>query len=777
MTETLQSLYALFGNAVFLPLKFGTKKLQLPRWGNITFADSQSSDYQNKLRARLAAGGNIACRCGPPSDNLISIDIDDDARLSDFLGLNSWSSNTLITKGKKGANVWFRSASANYPNGQAYYRLLTNSGQAYGEFRCGGAGGAYTVIFGRHPDAIDYQILQRKPASVLDVSQINWPSDVILPWLSQSAGPTTGPPPTNAFPLANERPCYCLYESLVSVNGKPYAAGVYYHGVERDRKGKMLATYDDWIGAQLKVAAQTANREDGEHGLLLEYQSKTGQDKKWAMPCALLAGREPTEILSRLYSDGYKINYPHRKKICEYISTAEPLDFLRCATTTGWHSEERFVLPDEVIGKGGIWFQSNARLAAYAKAGDLKSWQDSLGLWARYNPYLMFALSFSLCGPLLKRLGFSGAGVHFHGDTSIGKTTVLEAGASVWGSPERYKRAWRATANGLEGVCAQHTDTLLVLDEISEIDGHDLEQVAYFLVNGQGKTRADRNGEPRPAMSWRVPLLSSGEQSIRVRLSEAGLTIKEGQRLRILDIPVSAQYGLFDDLHNLSDGAQFSKAIRQKANEHYGHAGPEFVRLIVGKDASELVRLHGDYLADYTIANSQEGRAAGVFALAALAGELATMADLAPWDQTEARDAALALYEKWKQARETSVFGSEHSEILRRIADFIDRHSESRFSNITPVPNLSPSGHVIEPPIIRDRAGWWDDASSKRFYLFTSGGLREATKGFDFNRALAALDAAGAFAKTGSSQIAVTTRIPDGRTPRLYWIDPAKLSS
>jgi putative DNA primase/helicase len=60
--------------------------------------------------------------------------------------------------------------------------------------------------------------------------------------------------------------------------------------------------------------------------------------------------------------------------------------------------------------------------------------------------------------------------------------------SSVWGSPERYKRAWRATVNGLEGVCSQHTATLLVLDEISEIDARDLEQVAYFLVNGQSPT-------------------------------------------------------------------------------------------------------------------------------------------------------------------------------------------------------------------------------------------------------------------------------------------------
>jgi putative DNA primase/helicase len=316
---------------------------------------------------------------------------------------------------------------------------------------------------------------------------------------------------------------------------------------------------------------------------------------------------------------------------------------------------------------------------------------------------------------------------------------------------------------------------LLVLDEIAQIDPHDLEQVAYFVINGQGKIRCDRSGQAKPVPLWRVPLFSSGEQSVATRLTEIGLTPKEGQRLRILNIPVEAGSGLFDDLHRSAGGAEFSKLLRRNASEFYGQAGPAFVRFLVGSNYSELVAAHTDISAKFPAGNPQEHRAANVFALAATAGKLATEADILPWDKGDALQAALGLYEKWKEARETSTFGTEHLEMMQRIIDCIEAHSDSRFSNIHWEPDIDKWGNASEPPTVRDRLGWWDDSSGKRIYLFTSKGLKETTKGFEFGRVLAALQAAGALVKEATNSKGITTRLPDSTTARLYWIDPSKL--
>jgi putative DNA primase/helicase len=53
--------------------------------------------------------------------------------------------------------------------------------------------------------------------------------------------------------------------------------------------------------------------------------------------------------------------------------------------------------------------------------------------------------------------------------------------------------------------------------------------------------------------------------------------------------------------------------------------------------------------------------------------------------------------------------------------------------------------------------------------------LQEATKGYDFNRVLKALDDAAAFAKTGANERSLATRTQDNQIMRLFWIDPEKL--
>jgi putative DNA primase/helicase len=143
------------------------------------------------------------------------------------------------------------------------------------------------------------------------------------------------------------------------------------------------------------------------------------------------------------------------------------------------------------------------------------------------------------------------------GESTIGKTTAICCSASSWGDHE-YIRGWRNTANGLEGAAEQHSDTLLALDEIREIDPRELYQVIDFLMNGRGKGRAHTSGEGRPVKHWRVALLSSSETSIQGHLAEAGISIKIGQELRILSVPVQGKFGLFDDLHDIARASEFS---------------------------------------------------------------------------------------------------------------------------------------------------------------------------------------------------------------------------
>jgi putative DNA primase/helicase len=101
----------------------------------------------------------------------------------------------------------------------------------------------------------------------------------------------------------------------------------------------------------------------------------------------------------------------------------------------------------------------------------------------------------------------------------------------VYGGAD-YLNRWRATTNGLEALAAIRSDTLLILDELSQVDPREAGEIAYMLANGSGKSRANRNGNTRMRHEWRLLFLSAGEIGLAQHLASAGKRIKAGQEVR-----------------------------------------------------------------------------------------------------------------------------------------------------------------------------------------------------------------------------------------------------
>ena len=570
--------------------------------------------------------------------------------------------------------------------------------------------------------------------------------------------------PVDPFPAEHERPCWRVYEGWIDRIGKKLQPGVYYHGIKKENADSPAIMTDDWHCGPLHVVALTANQEDGDHGRLLEYRNVNGNLKRWAMPMQMLAG-DGVEVLGVLMAEGLAIDRKRKARLLDYINAQAPRDRLRAATMTGWHGAA-FVLPDEVIGADDIWYQATERTAPYGTAGTLEGWRDEVAARAVGNPLLTLGLSAAFAGVLLERLNIDGAGLHLFGDSSTGKTSILAASISVWGGPA-FRRTWRTTSNGLEGAAKMHTGTLLALDEVGEVNPRDLYESAYALCNGHGKTRANVRGEARQVSRWRVCVLSTGEVTISSRMAAGGYEAKAGQSLRLLDVPVVGAYGAWDELHGFSAGGGLSDAIRDGAAQHYGHAGRAFVRALIDEVANDgdlSARLQS-LVSKFGAADGQESRAARIFGLCALAGELATQAGIVPWPPGQAAQAALDCFELWRDHRGTDGRNAEDAAILRAVDDFINKHGDSRFSGL--------DDH--EAPMIRDRAGYWKDGRESRLYLFTSGGLKDATRGYDMGRVLDALDEAGAISEREIGKRSKKARAAGGRPVSLYHVDPEKL--
>ena len=139
---------------------------------------------------------------------------------------------------------------------------------------------------------------------------------------------------------------------------------------------------------------------------------------------------------------------------------------------------------------------------------------------------------------------------------------------------------------------------------------------------------------------------------------------------------------------------------------------------------------------------------------------------LTGWSVGTAIEAAAAVFSAWSTNRGRG--NAEHQKILDQVTAFLERHGDSRFSNMRFTGECS----------IWDRAGWWRESDDgTRDYLFTADALREATYGFDLIRVLDALQEAGAIDVPGvRGERAKAVRI-GGRVMKLYRVDAGKLSS
>jgi hypothetical protein len=198
---------------------------------------------------------------------------------------------------------------------------------------------------------------------------------------------------------------------------------------------------------------------------------------------------DPSALCGGLADEGLSINRNQQRPFLTYLSGCNVKGRVTIVHRTGWHEiggHQVFVLPAETIGpKGSEQVILDASAAGpYEVRGTLKEWQGGIGRLVSGHALPVLAISAAFAGPPLHLAGQEGGGVNIFGGSSQGKTTIVQAAASVWGrgASPGYVRAWRATANGLEGAAASASDTVLILDELSVVDARDVQAALYAAI-------------------------------------------------------------------------------------------------------------------------------------------------------------------------------------------------------------------------------------------------------------------------------------------------------
>ena len=507
---------------------------------------------------------------------------------------------------------------------------------------------------------------------------------------------------------------------------------------EFDKKEKVLRK----LSGPVWLSAHTHDESRSHYGLVLRFIDLKGNVVEYAFRRDALHEQGRT-LAQTLAARGCEIVPGQEPRLSRYLGSfnSKQVSWLRSTAKIGWidalDSHLAYVSPSSENGvialekTERIIFQPeqhSPNLHTLRQQGSLQDWQTHVALPCRGNAYLITALCMAFVPPLLKAASSESGGIHYYGRSSRGKTTAAQLAASVVGcgadpsdAPEHaYIQRWNSTANGLEGLTAAHNDSLLILDEIHTFGGKDFGQVAYNVTGGKGKTVSDRDRNLKQQRTWRTFVLSTGEISVRQKIEEEGNKVRAGQLVRLADVPVHDN--IIQDTHGM-DPADFALRLKRACGQHYGTAGPAFIKALIERFhyfhpfAAHVKQALAEAEARLAMPRmeAEQRRTLRRFALIEVAGKQAVDFGILPFTKQEIEDAVTQVVKAWLAE---GVSMPDRIRGVMALQEFIQRHPR-RFR---PAHDSAIYVNDLAGYTERDSKGGW-------LYMFTAEAFAEACGG------------------------------------------------
>jgi hypothetical protein len=312
--------------------------------------------------------------------------------------------------------------------------------------------------------------------------------------------------------------------------------------------------------------------------------------------------------------------------------------------------------------------QGGEQLAdGFHQVGTFEGWVEEAKPLAKY-PRALLALYTSFVPPLLPILKSPNFVLDFSGPTSLGKTTVLRAAASVWGNPDERSQAaalstWNSTDTWRERAPAVLNHLPFILDETKHVrHPEEVAKTIYAVVGGRGRGRGTVQGIAHQDTCQTV-LFSCGEQPA------TSFTPDGGTRPRALT-SWGSPFGV--------TSKKIGKLVRRLnagIAANYGHAGPRFVRFLLKYRSwwPQHQVTYGHWLKAYEDRagdNAVASRMAAHFAAIVTASQLVHIALDLPWAWADPIDPL------WEELTQEAGEADQAAVALRAVMSWAYAHQE-----------------------------------------------------------------------------------------------------
>ncbi|MCS5431796.1 DUF927 domain-containing protein, partial [Staphylococcus aureus] len=178
---------------------------------------------------------------------------------------------------------------------------------------------------------------------------------------------------------------------------------------------------------------------------------------------------------------------------------------------------------------------------------------------------------------------FAGTIFSFMGNSSTGKSTAAALGVSIAGNPSKGDqtliRGWNGTRNAIEGYLSNNFGVPIVLDELSAATFKDTNGLLYSLAEGQGRLRANREGNVKNPHHFGSSVISTAEHTIFKDASA-----NDGLRARCIEI---------SDVFTTS--ADNADAIKKGTSKNYGHVMPLVAEYLLNREYEVIKWFHREH--------------------------------------------------------------------------------------------------------------------------------------------------------------------------------------